>query len=66
MLWFKFMSKSCEMNATEYLWWQVKICSGNGLVPSAITWTNIDLYLCRHMVPLGNNELIASVPWWQL
>ena len=32
--------------------------SGNGLVPSGITWTNIDQNLCRHMTSLGHNVLI--------
>ena len=27
----------------------------------AITWTNIDLYLCRHMAPLGHSELTHVV-----
>ena len=27
----------------------------------AITWANIDPDLCRHMVSLGPNELMASV-----
>ena len=32
------------------------IGSGNGLVPSAITWANVDPALYRHMASLGHNE----------
>ena len=37
------------MNATRPYKWKVNIGSGNGLVPSAITWANVDPDLCRHM-----------------
>ena len=47
------------MNATGPYWWEVNIGSGNGLVPSGITWTSVDQDLQRHMVSLlvGPNEL---------
>ena len=37
----------------------VDIDSGNGLVPSAITWANVDLDLCRCMASLGHSESIS-------
>ena len=35
----------------------VNIGPGIGLVPSCITWANVDPDLYHHMVSLGNNEL---------
>ena len=46
-----------QMNVTGSYWWWVNIGSGNGLVPSAITWANVDPDLCRHMAALGHNDL---------
>ena len=43
--------------ATRPHWWLVNIGSGNGLIGAlrqqAITWTNVDPHLCRHMASLG-------------
>ena len=44
------------MYAIKHLWW-VSIASGNGLVQSAITWTDLYPDLCCHMSSLGHNEL---------
>ena len=32
----------------------------------AITWTNVDLHLCRHMVSLGHNEFTHCLSHWSL
>ena len=39
------------------LWCFVNLGSGNGGVPSAITWGNADSGLCQYMVSLGHSEL---------
>ena len=41
----------------------VNISPGNGLVPSAIAWDNVDQNSCRHMVSLGHDELIREVAY---
>ena len=59
-----------SLDLTDY----VSIGSGNGFVPSgsieqAITWANIDLTLCRHMVSQGHNDeamAIVIFKLWQL
>ena len=54
------LSISCEI-ATRPYWWLVDIGSGSGLVLSgnkAITWSNVDTDLCRHMVSPDHNELM--------
>ena len=45
------------MNDTGPHLWEIIISSDNSLVPSGITWANIDLDLCRHMMSLGHSEL---------
>ena len=59
-----------SLDLTDY----VSIGSGNGFVPSgsieqAITWANIDLTLCRHMVSQGHDDeamAIVIFKLWQL
>ena len=36
---------------------KINIGSGNGLLPLAITWANVDPDLYQHMVSLDDNEL---------
>ena len=38
-------------------WRQINIGSGKGLVPSSITWANVDPDLCHPMVSQGHSEL---------
>ena len=45
------------ISARGYHWWNVNIGSGNGLVPSGITWTNFDWKLWCHMASLCHNKL---------
>ena len=45
------------MNATGPYWSLVSIGSGDGLVPSAITWTTVDQDMKRRMASLGPNKL---------
>ena len=47
-----FLRNISQVNATKHLSWQVKMDSGNGLVPS-----NVDPYHCHHMSSLDHNEL---------
>ena len=57
--WLRVLLWSCpNMNVTGPRWWSVNIVSGNGLVPSVITWANIDPDICRHMASLGHKVLI--------
>ena len=46
------------INTMEPYRWYVDIGSGNGFMPSAINWANVDPDLCRHMASLGLGELI--------
>ena len=59
------LGTSCEIAPDERHWaftdQYTNVGSINGLVPSgkqAITRTNVDPYLCRHMASLGRSELI--------
>ena len=45
------------MNVTQCYWWWVNIGSGNGLVPSGNKPLSELRVTCRHMAPLGPNEL---------
>ena len=47
------------MNATKPYWWQVNIDS-DAVRQQAITWSNVDPVLRRHMASLGHNELIVA------
>ena len=52
------------MNVTGVYWWSVNIGPGNGfgaIGQQAITWANVDLDLCHHMVSLDQNELIDVI-----
>ena len=49
------LSTHCKI-ATEYHQWAVNIGSGYGLVPSGITWTDVDPDLCCNMALLGRYE----------
>ena len=42
------------MIATGRRWWNINISSRNDL---AITWANVDPYLCRHIASLGRDVL---------
>ena len=42
-----------RVSAIELHWYLVR--------QQAITWANVDTYLCRHMVSLGHNELIMLI-----
>ena len=47
----------------EHLWWKANFA----LRPQAITWANIDQWICHHMVSLGHSELkgthIICIAW---
>ena len=52
------------MNVTGPHRWRVNIRWGNVLVPirqQTISWTRADLYLRRHMVSLGQNDLLFQL-----
>ena len=56
--WLRYISWNChQMNVIGPCWWLVNIGSGNGLVPSGITWTNVDPDLCPCMASLGHDEM---------
>ena len=52
----KFLWICSQPNADGLRWWQNQHCSRQ----QAITWANIDPYLCRHMTSPGHNELIRQ------
>ena len=55
--------KFSKVNVTRPHWCLVNIGSDNGLVLSAITWSNVDPNLRCHMASLGHNELMHSLYW---
>ena len=66
-----FLCNCFQVNAATTHWSLVNIGSGNDLVPSgnncqqAITWVNVDLDPCRHMMSQGHKweVIIASGKW---
>ena len=53
-----------HVNATRPHWWVVNIGAGNGLVPSGITWANVDSDLCCQMPSQGHKELTQHRRQW--
>ena len=62
--WLRHLLSNCpNMNVAGVYWWSVNIGSGNGLVPSGNKPLPEPMLtqICRHMVSLGQNELICNM-----